>query len=87
MGVHQIFRESFNFGFDRIEDFTTDTFQGDEGFCPFADSVRTDSPGFTGDRGRNVLLIPVAANANAILPREGDNPGSTPIAAQLITKS
>ncbi len=43
-------------GFESIMDYTTDTFQGDGGPCPFADPVRTEQLGFTNNKGRNCVM-------------------------------
>jgi hypothetical protein len=43
-------------GFESIMDYTTDTFQGDGGPCPFADPVPTEQLCFTNNKGRNCVM-------------------------------
>ncbi|KAG4438342.1 hypothetical protein IFR05_006186 [Cadophora sp. M221] len=77
-------------GFDKLMDHTTDTFQGRGVTMPIGSPVRTTKTGFSGDRGRNCVLMTRAqdfsltvANVNNLVTNTGR--GTPPMKAILYT--
>ena len=63
-------------GFENIRIVSTDSIQGDQGSCPFVNTVRTTRLGFTNNMGRNVVAKTRAQDFQVVVDnvhRLGDN--------------